>query len=101
MGIKGWTDREYVEAALDMLPEDVEEVGRFLRRQGVRESKVEMRAVCATCPIAQWVNKWTDREAYVGYNIVSSDRRWSTWQLTLPHSAKQFIRRWDYDHTLA
>ena len=53
---KEWTDVDYAQAAIDMLPGTVEEIEEFLRVHGIKNQPTHPRS--HTCPIAQWINKW-------------------------------------------
>ena len=50
-----WTDRDYAQAALDMLPGSVEEIAVLLRAHGIKGEAGR----AFSCPIARWVQKWT------------------------------------------
>lgn len=56
--ISSWTDLDYAQAAIDMLPGTVEEIDALMRVHGI-ENKSRLYPRTSTCPIAQWVNKWT------------------------------------------
>ena len=62
-GIENWTDVDYAQAAIDMLPGTVEEIEEFLRAQGIQNKRTYPRS--QTCPIARWINKWAG-VAYIG-----------------------------------
>lgn len=65
--MREWTDIEYAQAAIDMLPGTVEEIVVFLRGEGI----VGQPNHGTSCPIARWVQKWTGRpDSYMGhYNV--------------------------------
>lgn len=90
-----WTDVDYAQAAIDMLPEDVEEIKEFLKRQGVRNSKINSSNICHTCPIAQWVGKWTDAPVDVGYSHIYECRPDENVLLVrMPRHVEQFILKY-------
>lgn len=61
--MREWTDLDYAQAAIDMLPGSVEEIVEFLKREGITGYKWSG----THCPIAHWIQKWTGREdSYVG-----------------------------------
>lgn len=65
MAIKNWTDKDYAQAAIDMLPGSVEEIEEFLRAQ-----RIPSKWVGLECPIRRWVEKWTDGQAGAGWENV-------------------------------
>lgn len=67
MPIANWTDADYALAAIDMLPEDPEMIGRFLKDQGV---SAKGRCDTHRCPVSQWINKWVDGEVVTGREFV-------------------------------
>lgn len=60
-GIESWTDVDYAQAAIDILPETVEEIDAWMTTHKIQNTKIHPRAV--TCPIAQWIRRWTDTNA--------------------------------------
>lgn len=65
-----WTDLDYAQAAIDMLPGSVEEGIKFLRAQKIQNKRsVSRTGRSSTCPISQWVRKWTDtNNVYTGWS---------------------------------
>lgn len=53
--MREWTDQEYAQAAIDMLPGSVEEIVEFLRVHKIKGESIR----AFDCPIARWVQKWT------------------------------------------
>lgn len=62
MSTREWTDLDYAQAAIDMLPGSVEEMAVFLRAQKIKGVPSDSHS----CPIAQWVRKWTGGHVSVG-----------------------------------
>jgi hypothetical protein len=82
-----WSDADYAQAALDMLPDTAEEIAEFFLVQGINGE----RRKCWSCPVAVWLERWTGRlvevgwsQAYVGDEV-----------LALPQAAAKFISRFD------
>lgn len=92
MGIESWTDVEYAQAAIDMLPGTVEEIKAFLRREGITGRRMSG----TMCPIARWVQKWTGREdSYMGnYNFYPCGYP-SGPEFPVSNAVTQFV--WDFD----
>lgn len=81
-----WTDLDYAQAAIDMLPGTVEEIEEFLERQGIKNKRVYLRS--STCPIAQWVQRWTGNPAsYVAWHYVEVGGE----QMQLPDPVSDYI----------
>lgn len=57
MRLDEWTDLDYAQAAIDMLPGSVEEIEEWMKMHGIKNTYNHPRT--KNCPIAQWVNKWT------------------------------------------
>jgi hypothetical protein len=91
---KEWTDKDYAQAAIDMLPGTVEEIAEFLRVHEI----VGSRWSAHRCPIAQWVQKWTGDSEWVTPGRVVSDSviedDWE-WEIENPPAVQGFIRRYD------
>ncbi len=96
-GIASWTDIDYAQAAIDMLPDgSVEEIAEFLKVQRVKSVSVDKTKYCTTCPIAQWVNKWTDNIVLVGFGCVELGARSTGYtEIPLPMPAQRFILEYD------
>ncbi len=93
--IAEWTDVDYAQAAIDMLPNgSVEEIAEFLRAQKIKGQLPDTQP-CVGCPIAQWVNKWIDKKATVN----RMDAYGAGWSLRLPLLTQRFIR--DFDNGMA
>lgn len=52
------TDLDYAQAAIDMLPESVDEIAAFFRVHKIKGR----RQSAFHCPIANWVMRWTDTQ---------------------------------------
>lgn len=85
LGIENWTDRDYVQAALDMLPDDVEDIKAFLKTQRVKGAPRDSYY----CPIAQWIMRWTDHSADTNYKgvLINNQKK----RIPLPFEASDFI----------
>ena len=81
-GIETWTDVDYAQAAIDMLPGTVEEIKAFMPAQ-----KVSNRWVGCLCPIDQWVNKWTDSGCWTTHTGVGTH----TGYVHLPIPVREYI----------
>lgn len=81
-----WTDIDYAQAAIDMLPESVEGIAEFLQAQGIRG----IPNSSTRCPISLWVEKWMGRTASTGADqtgpITSGNPR-----IDLPTHVREFI----------
>src|SRR5688572_26310225 len=97
--MREWTDLDYAQAAIDMLPGSVEEMRWFLKDQGIKGHRTNPRDRCRTCPIAQWVNKWTDVAVLVQLEEMVPEAwdRGNNWDLTLPVHVSEFIEEFDRD----
>ena len=88
--MKEWTDIDYAQAAIDMLPGTVEEIEEFLRAQGIKNKKApdwrEFRS--RSCPVAQWVNKWTEASTGVGFSFATVTGQDP---ILLPESVRDYI----------
>lgn len=83
-----WTDVDYAQAAIDMLPGTVEEIEEFLRAQGIKNKPSPMRfSRSRSCPIALWVSKWTDTPAGAGFSFVNVDGE----SFLIPESVRDYI----------
>lgn len=83
-----WTDIDYAQAAIDMLPGSVDEIEEFLRDQ-----KIKSVWQGGICPVNRWVEKWTDWHAYVGFSTLSTKLSGSTVQL--PEPVREYILKVD------
>lgn len=63
--MREWTDLDYAQAAIDMLPESVEEIEVFLASHGIKS-----RWERFDCPIDRWVKKWTDHDVATGWTTL-------------------------------
>ena len=72
-GIESWTDVDYAQAAIDMLPGTVEEIDAWMKNYRIKNNPgVHPRS--AHCPIAQWIRRWTNTEViHVGFSYVQVD----------------------------
>ena len=50
--MKEWTDVDYAQAAIDMLPGTVEEIEEFMRVQGIKNRTTPFITRSRSCPIA-------------------------------------------------
>lgn len=94
MSTREWTDLDYAQAAIDMLPGSVEEIAEFLR-----VNKVEGRSHSGwNCPVANWVHRWTgEADSFVGRETLEVRGRYGKFQyLSLPQPVRQFIHHYDY-----
>ena len=67
--VESWTDVDYAQAAIDMLPGTVEEIEEFLPQQ-----KIKNQWVNHSCPIERWVSKWTDGRVWTAWIAVEVGR---------------------------
>ena len=93
-GIENWTDIDYAQAAIDMLPGTVEEIRAMLADQGIKRSKPGV-SIVRGCPIGQWVNKWTDRPAAVNHDEAHPVYYPGDYQVVLPNPVQEFILEYD------
>lgn len=88
--MRTWTDTDYAQAALDMLPGSVEEIAVFLRAHKIKGERGEMHG----CPIARWVQKWTGNPRSGTYSA-------GTWpndsldKMPNPPAVRDFISAYD------
>lgn len=80
-GIADWTDLDYAQAAIDMLPGTVGEIVRTLRANEIKGHRSDAHH----CPIARWVNRW------VGSDTVTVSQSFIYPQTPLPFG-QDFIR---------
>lgn len=58
--MREWTDKDYAQAAIDMLPDAPEEIGTFLKVH-----RVPIPNYRTSSPISGWVRRWTDTDVVV------------------------------------
>ena len=80
-----WTDRDYAQAAIDMLPETVEEIDELMRVHGIKNKKAQWRST--TCPVAQWVRKWTGGRDSVNFDYATGE--WGS--VYIPYAVREYI----------
>lgn len=89
--MREWTDTEYAQAALDMLPGGVEEIAAFLRTHKIKGERTR----AFDCPIANWVRKWTGNPK----SATCSDKTWANENnsslLKNPPAVRAFIYAFD------
>ncbi len=92
--IESWTDVDYALAAIDMLPDTVEEIVEFLRVHGIRGTSHSAEQ----CPIALWVQRWTGND-YPGGEWVTCNRvvvgRSDEIDVPTPVSVHDFVVEYD------
>ena len=71
--MKEWTDVDYAQAAIDMLPGTVEEIEAFMKTHGIKNRTTPFITRSRSCPVAQWVSRWTDGKAGAGFSFVNVD----------------------------
>lgn len=81
--MREWTDVDYAQAAIDMLPETVEEIVEFLRAQGEPSKWTDHG-----CPIGRWLRRWVDGRANSGY----STYRVGTSNHNMPAHVQEYVR---------
>lgn len=92
-GIASWTDVDYAQAAIDMLPGTVEEIEEFLAAQKIGPT---CRRDGNRCPIAKWVIKWTGHVVYAGtYNVYMGEHVGQGQMIPYPEPVWRFISRYD------
>lgn len=88
-GIADWTDLDYAQAAIDMLPGTVEEIRTFF----VTEEVTGLRCGAQLCPVAIWLARWTGQPMSVGVGAFrfakSGDRH------PIPYVVQQFVSQFD------
>ena len=85
--MKDWTDVEYAQAAIDMLPGTVEEIEEFMKVHGIKNRTPITIPRSLDCPLAQWVSKWTGIKPSVGFSWVTLGGE----SLPLPESVRDYI----------
>lgn len=91
--MKEWTDLDYAQAAIDMLPGSVEEIEEFLKAQRLRG--IDQGAY--NCPVAKWVSRWTGERSASGV--------WQCWpnddaeEVRLPRPVSDFVLAFDRGQT--
>lgn len=94
MAIENWTDVDYAQAAIDMLPGSVEEIEEFLRVNGIKRAGRRGD----TCPIAVWVKRWTGGSCFAGRSFIYPTGLATTGSFPTPDHVREFISA--YDHRL-
>lgn len=89
-GIKDWTDKDYAEAALDMLPGSVEEIVELFRTHNLKNNYG-----ASDCPLAQWVKKWTGGNDWATCLYVYSGSRKYEFKLAHHSAINQFVIGFD------
>ena len=69
---KEWTDVDYAQAAIDMLPGTVEEIDAWMKVHGIKNLPPGNGARSCVCPIAQWIRRWTGTESTAGYEYAAA-----------------------------
>lgn len=92
MSIANWTDKNYAQAAIDMLPDDPYAIGPFLARQ---EVQARGRRDACECPINQWVSKWIDGQCITNALAVHKVDDENGWFVSIPEPVSRFIARFD------
>lgn len=97
-GIENWTDVDYAQAAIDMLPGTVEEIREMLANQGITRSKRGV-PIIKGCPVGQWVNRWTDHPAavnhFTAHPFYLGGGLGGGWSVSLPDPVQEFILEFD------
>lgn len=92
-GIASWTDVDYAQAAIDMLPGTVEEIVEWMRVHRIENKWQTPRT--STCPVVQWINKWTEAE-WVGLFKTAYIPRTSS-EIVYPNAVVRYVEyadRW-------
>lgn len=93
--MKEWTDLDYAQAAIDMLPGSVEEIVTHMRANRIILSQSWTDGW--SCPVAQWVHRWTGEDnSFVTGTRVESGGVWHPvkWAV-LPQPVRDFIDAYD------
>lgn len=89
--IDSWTDLDYAQAAIDMLPGSVEEIAEFMAAQRITNKWADL-AGSTECPLTRWIVKW------VGYGGIGRNHVYLTPELDtkkrirLPEAAVEYTR---------
>ena len=85
--VESWTDVDYAQAAIDMLPGTVEEIDAFMKTHGIKNRTPITIPRSLDCPLAQWVSRWTEVKTHVGFSWVTMGGE----SLPLPESVRDYI----------
>lgn len=85
--MREWTDLDYAQAAIDMLPGTVEEMREFFINQGIKGD----RGNPFQCPLARWVVRWVGGAASVGVLIRLPNGSY----IRTPYTWRVFMRAFD------
>ena len=87
--MKSWTDVDYAQAAIDMLPGTVEEIEEFMRVHKIKGQPNSSRL----CPVANWMMRWTGGAVSVGFDtggpLTALER------VAIPEAVREFIYKFD------
>lgn len=83
--MREWTDLDYAQAAIDMLPGSVEEIEEWMKLhevKGVANSHTR-------CPVAKWTERWTGKQMSIG--VEDMRVRYEEAKLPLPEPVTLYI----------
>ena len=91
--MREWTDVDYAQAAIDMLPGSVEEIDLFLSTQDLGPTR---QRDGNRCPVARWVSKWVGHTVYAGtYSVYMGESVGEGEGVGYPESVWRYVARYD------